>query len=127
MLRRHAVMLSLSLTMLIAAWLVLRSPDVVQVVAFFTAGIPTMDAGKAVVALLAWVVIAVAASATVWSAFADDKQRRPNRKTYPTASIVLAVGLLLFAFGALQRVVPTSSICCGSGSANIREAISLAR
>jgi hypothetical protein len=126
MLRRNAVMLTLSLTMLIAAWLVLRSSELGQGAAFFTAGIPTMAAGEAAVALLAWAVIAVAASATVWNAVADSKKRRP-RKTYPTASILLAVGLLLLALGAVQRAFPTSAICCGSGSVNIREAISLAR
>ncbi len=127
MLRRKIAMLTLSGTMLIAAWLVLRSPNVGQGVAFFTAGIPTMAAGEAVVALLAWIVIAMAALATVWSAVADISKTRPNRRVYPTASILLAAGLLLFALGALQRALPTSSICCGSGSANIREAISLAR
>ena len=47
--------------------------------------------------------------------------------SYPTASMLLAVGLLLCCLGAVQRALPSSSICCGSGSANIREAISLAR
>jgi heme/copper-type cytochrome/quinol oxidase subunit 3 len=120
-------MLSASVMMLIAAWLVLRSPNVGQGVAFFTTGIPTMATGEAVVAVLAWTVIVIAASAAVWNAAVDIKKRRPDPKTFSTASILLAVGFLLFAFGALQRALPTSSICCGSGSVNVREAISLAR
>jgi hypothetical protein len=127
MLRRTAVMLSVSGMVLIAAWLVLRSPNVGQGVAFFTTGIPTMATGEAVVALLAWAVIVIAVSATVWNAVVDIKKRRTNPKTHSTASMLLAVGLLLFAFGALQRALPASSICCGSGSVNVREAISLAR
>jgi cytosine/uracil/thiamine/allantoin permease len=120
-------MLSLLVTMLAAAGFVLRSPDVGDGIAFFTTGIPTMAAGEAVMALLAWLVIAIAAWATVLSAVRDITRRRPNRTTYPAASILLGVGLLLFALGAVQRALPTSSVCCGSGSANIREAISLAR
>jgi hypothetical protein len=127
MFRRNVVMLGLLATLLVAAWFVLRSPDVGQGLAFFTAGIPTMAAGEAVMTLLAWLVIVVAASATVVSAFRDLRKRRPNRRPYPTASILLAVGLLLLAVGAVQRALPTSSMCCGSGAVNIREAISLAR
>jgi uncharacterized membrane protein YidH (DUF202 family) len=120
------MMLTSSATMLIAGWLVLRLPDLGKGLAFFTNGIPTMADGEAVVALLAWAVIAIAASATVWNAVADIEKRRP-RRTYPTASILLAVGVLLLALGAVNRALPTSSMCCGSGSANIREAISIAR
>jgi hypothetical protein len=127
MFRRNVLMLGPLVALLVAAWFVLRSPDVGQGLAFFTAGIPTMGAGEAVMSLLAWLVVAVAASAILVSAVRDFRKRRPNRRAYPTASILLAVGLLLLVVGAVQRVLPTASICCGSGAANIREAISLAR
>ncbi len=120
-------MFGLLMTLLVAAWFVLRSPDMSEGLAFFTAGIPTMAAGEAVMALLAWLLIAVAALATVVNAIGDIKKRRPNRRPYPTASILLAVGLTLLVVGASQRALPPSSMCCGSGAANIREAISLAR
>src|SRR5579863_3437077 len=126
MFRRNVALFGLLVTLLVAALFILRSPDVGQGLAFFTAGIPTEFAGEAVISLFAWVVIAVAASATVMSAVRDIRTRRPNRRPHPTASMLLAVGLLLLAVGAVQRVLPTSTICCGSGAANVREAISLA-
>jgi cytosine/uracil/thiamine/allantoin permease len=127
MFRRNVVMLGSLAALLAAAWFVLHAPDVGEGLAFFTAGIPTMAAGEAVMTLLAWLVIAVAASATVVTAVRDFRTGRSNGRPYPTASILLAVGLLLLAVGAVQRALPDSSICCGSGAANIREAISLAR
>jgi hypothetical protein len=127
MFRRNVVLFGLLMTLLVAAWFVLRLPDMSEGLAFFTAGIPTMAAGEAVMALLAWLLIAVAALATVVNAVRDLKKRGSDRRPYPTASILLAVGLLLLTVGSLQRALPTSSVCCGSGAANVREAISLAR
>jgi hypothetical protein len=127
MFRRNIVMLPLLATLLVAAWFVLRAPNIGAGLAFFTAGIPTMAAGEAVMALLAWLLIAIAALAAVVSAVRDTRKRRPNRRPYSTASLLLVVGLLLLAVGTVQRALPTSSMCCGSGAANVREAISLAR
>jgi hypothetical protein len=127
MLRRNVVLLALLVTLLVAALFVLRPPDVGEGLAFFTAGIPTMAAGEAVMVLLAWLVVAVAASATVMGAVRDLKKRGSDRRPYPTASILLAVGLVLLTVGSLQRALPSSPMCCGSGAANVREAISLAR
>jgi hypothetical protein len=127
MIRRNVVVVGLFVAMLVASLLVLRAPDVSESIAFFNTGIPTMAGAEAVMALIAWFVIAVAVCAAVVGVVGDIRKTRLNRKTYPTASIFLAIGLLLFAFGALQRALPTSSICCGTGSANIREATQLAR
>jgi uncharacterized membrane protein YoaK (UPF0700 family) len=96
-------------------------------VAFFTAGIPTIAAGEAVMVLLAWLVIVVAVCATVTSALRNVRSTEGSRRPYPTASLLLAVGLILSAVGVVQHALPASSMCCGAGTANIREAISLAR
>jgi hypothetical protein len=125
--RRSAVMLALSGTMFVAAGVVLRPPDVSDGVSFFVGGIPTMAAGEAVLALVAWLAIVLAVFATVLEALRDIRASTPHLKTAPGVSLVLAVGLLLFAFGAVERALPMASICCGSGSANIREATELAR
>ncbi len=59
---------TLVLTMLTAAWLVLRPPDAAQVVEFFAAGVPSLAAGEAVMTLFAWLVVMVAACVVVLSA-----------------------------------------------------------
>jgi hypothetical protein len=127
MLRRPAVTLGLLVMMLASAWLVLRVPDMNAAVAFFSNGIPTMVAGVAVMALLAWLVIAVAICATFVRAIREARGAHPNGKLIPSASMLLAVGLLLLVLGVVQRTLPATSICCGAGPANLREATQLAR
>lgn len=127
MLRRPAVTLGLLVIMFASAWLVLRVPDMNAAFAFFSNGIPTMFAGVAVMALLAWFVIAVAICAAVVSAVREARRTHPKGKLIPSASMLLAVGLLLLILGVVQRTLPATSICCGAGPANLREATQLAR
>ena len=127
MVRRVAPALTLALTMTAAAWFVLRAPDVGQAFIFFTAGGPSLTAGEAVMTLFAWLVVVVAASATLLSLFRGIWASRIRRHSASYASLFLAVGLLLFAVGAIERSLPSASVCCGSGSANLREAMQLAR
>lgn len=123
---RAAPTLSLLVTMLAAAWFVLRAPDVAQAYLFFTTGIPSLAAGEAVMALLAWLVVVVAAVATFMGVFRGIWASRIRAHSTSYASLFLVVGLLLLAIGAVQRALPAASMCCGSGPADIREAIQLA-
>jgi hypothetical protein len=124
--RRATPVLSLSVAMLAAAWFVLRAPDVAQAYVFFTTGIPSLAAGEAVMTLLAWLVVVVAAGATFMGVFRGIWASRVRAHSTSYASLFLAVGLLLLAVGAVERALPAASMCCGSGPANIREAIQLA-
>jgi hypothetical protein len=119
--------LTLVLTMLAAAWLVLRSPDAGQVIVFFNTGIPSLAAGEAVMTLLAWLVVMAAAFATVLGVLQGIRRSRTTRPPASYASLFLVVGLLLFAVGVIRHSLPSSSVCCGSGPVNIREAEDLAR
>jgi hypothetical protein len=125
--RRAALTLSLVVTMLAAARFVLRAPDVAQAFVFFTTGIPSLAAGEAVMTLLAWLAVVVAACATFLGFFRGTWASRVRAHSTSYASLFLVVGLLLLVVGAVQRVLPTASMCCGSGPANIREAIQLVR
>ncbi len=124
--RRATPALGLIVAMLASAWFVLRAPDVAQAYVFFTAGIPSLAAGEAVMTLLAWLVVIVAASATFMGVFRGSWASRVRAHSTSYASLFLVVGLLLLAVGAVQRALPAASMCCGSGPANIREAIQLA-
>ena len=104
----------------------LRVPNSGEVFNFFTAGIPSLAAGEAVMGLLAWIVVLVAALATFLSTFRGPSGWRMRRRSTSYASLLLVVGLLLFSIGAVQRSLPSVSMCCGSGSANLREAMQLA-
>jgi hypothetical protein len=119
--------LTLVLTTLAAAWLVLRPPDVGQVVVFFSAGVPSLVAGEAVMTLLAWLVVVGAGCATVFSVVQGIRRSHTTRQSASYASLFLVVGLLLLAVGAIRHSLPSASLCCGSGSVNIREAEDLAR
>lgn len=119
--------LMLAVTMLAAAWLVLRPPDPGQVLMFFGAGIPSLAAGEAVMTLLAWLVVVVAACAAILSAVWEFRRSLSLRRATSNASLFLVVGLLLLAVGAIRHSLPSASVCCGSGSVNIREAEDLVR
>lgn len=125
--RSAASTLTLVVAMLATAWFVLRAPDVGQGFLFFTAGIPSLAAGEAVMKLLAWLVVAGAAGAIVLSVLRGIWVSQVRRHSTSYASLFLVVGLLLLAVGAIQRSLPSASMCCGSGSANLREATELAR
>ena len=127
MVRRVVPTLVLAFTMVAAAWFVLRVPDVGQAFIFFTAGIPSLAAGEAVTTLFAWLVVLVATSAVLSSLGPGVWASRIRRHSTSYASLLLVVGLLLLVVGTVQRSLPSASVCCGSGSANIREAMQLAR
>jgi hypothetical protein len=112
--------------MLIASWLVLRPPDISQAVAFFTERIPSLEAAEAVMHVLAWLVVVAAACIAVLVVVKANTKVPPHRNSVSLASVFLTVGLLLLAVGAVQRALPAASLCCGSGPADIREAIRLA-
>ena len=127
MVRRGAPGLVPVLAMIGAAWLVLRAPDPTQTWAFFTAGIPSMAAAEAAMTTLAWLVVSIAACLALVVIGQRLSRSRRGRKSTSAASVFLAVGLMLLAVAAVRHAVPGESVCCGSGSANIREAIQLAR
>jgi hypothetical protein len=112
--------------MFAAAWIVLRPPDFSEVIVFFTSGIPSLAAGEAVMTLLAWFLVAAAVGAALVSVIRATKQAQALRHAISFGTFFLAVGLMLLAIGALQRSLPQASVCCGSGTANIREAAELA-
>lgn len=118
--------LTLVVTMLAAAWLVLRAPDAGQVVVFFAAGFPSFAAGEAVMTLLAWLVVVVAACVVMLSVIQGIRRSPSTQKPTTNASVFLVVGLLFLAVGAIRHSLPSASVCCGSGSVNIREAEELA-
>jgi predicted permease len=127
MVRRGALGLVPVLAMIVAAWLVLRAPDAAQTWAFFSAGIPSMAAAEAAMTMLAWLVVSVAACLALVVTGQRLSRSRTGRKSPSVASVFLAVGLMLLAVAAVRHAVPGESFCCGSGPANVREAIQLAR
>jgi hypothetical protein len=114
-------------TMLAAAWLILRPPDPGQVLMFFAAGVPSLAAGEAVMTLLAWLVVLVAAYAAIWSVVREFRRSPAVGRATSNASLFLVVGLLLLAVGAIRHTLPSASMCCATGSVSIREAEDLAR
>jgi len=124
--RRLIAALIMSATMLLGAWVVLRPLDFGQAITFFTAASPTLGAGEAVMVVVAWLAVAIATCGTLVSVIRDVRKPSPDRRTTAYAPLILAVGLLLLAAGAVQRSLPAASVCCGSGAANVREAVLLA-
>jgi hypothetical protein len=127
MVRRGALGLVPVLAMIAAAWLVLRAPDPTQTWAFFSAGIPSMAAAEAAMTMLAWLVVSIAACLALVVIGQRMRRSRTGRKSTSAASVFLAVGLMLLGVAAVRHTVPGESFCCGSGPANVREAIQLAR
>ena len=127
MARRLALALAIVLAMLTAASFVLRLPDLGEVIVFFTGGIPSLVAGEAVMTSLAWLVIALTACAIALSLPRNAAGSRLLRGFNSYASLLLVVGLLLLVVSAIRHALPAASVCCGSGAANLREALNLAR
>lgn len=127
MVRRGALGLVPILAMIVAAWLVLHAPDPAQTWAFFTSGIPSMAAAEAAMTMLAWLVVSIAAGVALVIIGQRLRRSRSGRQATSAASVFLAVGLTLLAVAAVRHAVPGESVCCGSGPANVREAIQLAR
>lgn len=86
-----------------------------------------MAAAEAAMTMLAWLVVSIAACLALVVIGQRLSRSRRGRKSTSAASLFLAVGLMLLAVAAVRHAVPGESVCCGSGSANIREAIQLAR
>ncbi len=123
---RFVPVLALTIGMLVSAWLVLGPPDFVRSAAFFDGGTPTLDEGEAVMAFVGWSVICVVAAGTVLSIGRSVWQSRFARYPSARASLFLVAGLLLLSVSAINRSLPSASICCGSGHRAIQEAIQLA-
>lgn len=111
---------------LVSSWFVLGAPDLVRSAAFFDGAIPTLDDGEAVMALLAWSVVLVVVAGALMSIGRSVWQSRFARYPSARASLFLVAGLLLLAVSAVNRSLPSASVCCGSGHRAIQEAIQLA-
>ena len=123
---RVVMALTLIVPMLAAAWLVLRAPDIAQAIAFFGPGTPSLTSGEAMMTLLAWLAVAIAACGTLLPTLRRISRSAAGRLSASFAVLFLVIGLLLLTVGAVQRALPSASVCCGSGSANAREAMQLA-
>lgn len=113
--------------MLEAAWQVLGPPEIGRAISFLDGGIPTLNEGEAVTALIAWAVILVASAAALAGVMSAIGWARLLAQPSARAAMFLVAGLLLLAVSAIQRAVPTTLVCCASGPSYVREAIQLAR
>lgn len=127
MFRRAIITVALATTMLASTWAVLGLPDLGRSIAFFDSGIPTLDSGEAVMVLLAWVVVLTAVIAVLISMMRGVARTPRTHASSTLAGVLLAVALVLFVVSAVHRLLPPASICCGSGPAELREAIHLAQ
>lgn len=127
MVNRGAITLALIVPMLAAAWLVLGPPEIAHASAFFGSGIPTLAAGEAVMILLAWLTVLIAACVTLMPLFRGIARLPRGRHSTALAALLLVIGLMLLTVSAVQRALPSGLVCCGSGSTDLREAIQLAR
>jgi hypothetical protein len=125
--RRAITTLTLATMMLASTWVVLGLPDLGRSSAFFDSGIPTLDSGEAVMVLLAWMVVLTAVITVLVSMMRKVASTPHAHATSALAGVLLAVALVLFVVSAVHRLLPPASICCGSGPAEIREAIHLAQ
>jgi hypothetical protein len=119
--------LTLASTILATTWVVLGLPDLGRSTAFFDSGIPTLDSGEAVMVLLAWMVALTAVIAVLVSMMRSVARPPRTHAISALAGVLLAVALVLFVVSAVHRLLPPASVCCGSGAAEIREAIHLAQ
>lgn len=128
MARRAAPSLVIAVLLTAGAVFVLGPPDFAAAAAFFSASLPTLDQGEAVVSVLSWMLIA----AVVIIAAADARRRLHTasvapRRVRPPALIALA-GLLLLTIAIVHRAAPAAPrLCCGATSAAIDQAVRLAR
>ncbi|HEY6470854.1 MAG TPA: hypothetical protein VI434_13925 [Candidatus Dormibacteraeota bacterium] len=125
--RRVILTLMLVAVLFSAARLTLGTPDVLQALNFFGGGIPTQEAGEAVMTCLAWVVILVAASGLLVGVTQIVGQAQLLRRPAARAAMLLAASLVLLVVGAVHRSMPPKSVCCGSNAADMSEAIHLAQ
>ena len=125
--RRVVLTLALAAATLESMWLILGAPDVGRSLAFFNAGTPSLEAGEALTVLVAWALVVVAVSAGMISAIRSFRRSRSAHDASAKARLLLAAGLLLFALGAMHRLLPSPTACCASSSEAVREAIQLAQ
>ncbi len=125
--RRVMFVLALVAFLLCAALLTLGPPDVVQVLTFFSGGIPTQVAGEAVTVFLAWLVILIAVLGLLAGLLRFVNHAHLLRQPSTRATILLAASLMLLVVGAAHRSMPSASVCCGSDAMDISKAIHLAQ
>jgi hypothetical protein len=127
MTRRVILRLAPMIAMIVAAWFVLRAPDADQTMAFFTSGVPSLAAGEATMTIIAWLVLAGVACLAVVSALLEIRRSRRGGGSTSVTVAFLVAGVMLLGVSAVHHSLPGASVCCGSGAANVREAIQLAR
>lgn len=128
MIRRTLPTTVLALLLLAAAFLVLGRPDPGQAARFFGGGIPTIEEGEAVVALISWIVVAAIAAISIAGSLHALTRSDILRQRSRRAVLAFAAGLLLLVVAVVQRSLPaTVSVCCGDQTAAAQEAQSLGR
>ena len=127
LMRRAILALALGTTMLVSTWVVLGAPDIGRSITFFDSGVPTLTSGEAVMVLLAWAVILVAACAVGVSLMHTVARSRTGQDASTLARVLLTAALVLLVVSAVHRLLPSAPLCCGSGPAAIREAVHLAQ
>jgi hypothetical protein len=126
--KRHAVPVLLLVSLMVGiASLVLGVPNISQAIAFFAGGTPTSSDSESVAAVVVWLVILVAGAVTVVGSRLSIPGSRFGLHPTSVAELMLAAGMLILVVGSVQHLLPSASVCCGSGSTNLREAIQLAR
>ena len=128
MIRRTLPATVLALLLLAAAYLVLGRPDPGQAARFFAGGIPTMEDGEAVVALISWIVVAGIAAISIGGSLRALTRSDVLRQRSRRAVLAFAAGLLLLLVAVVQRSLPaTVSVCCGDQASAAQEAQSLGK
>jgi hypothetical protein len=125
--RRVMLTLALVTATLASVSLILGPPDVARSLGFFTSGTPTLGAGEALTALVAWALVVAAVSVAMIGAVRSFSRSRSAHHASAKARLLLAAGLLLLAMGAMHRLLASPTACCSSSSADVREAIHLAQ
>lgn len=128
MIRRTLPATALALLLLAAAFFVLGTPNPGQVARFFGGGIPTIEEGEAVVALISWSVVAAIAAVSIGGSLRALTRSDVLRQRSRRAVLAFAAGLLLLLVAVVQRSLPaTVSVCCGDQTAAAQEAQSLGK
>lgn len=128
MIRRTLPATALGLLLLAAAWFVLGRPDPGQAARFFGGGIPTIEEGEAVVALISWIVVAGTAAISIGGSLRALTRSDILRQRSRRAVLTFSASLLLLLVAVVQRSLPASvSVCCGDQNAAAQEARSLGK
>jgi cytochrome bd-type quinol oxidase subunit 2 len=126
MTRRVLLTLALAGAAIESAWLLLGPPDVIGAMAFFTDRFPALDTERALMVTLAWLLIAAVVGIAITAVFRAIGRSQRRRQTSIGASVLLTAGMLILVVSVVHRSLPSPTACCGSGAAEIREAIQLA-